>query len=146
MFSYKFCCCIEVPLISPYFIVHFTLKFSGLIVLKDNVLLQAGLTFLWDLTDSSVARHKTYFKVSLDCLFSFALYVAAHLPKLHVKQCIQIIMVYIILLFSYCSYAQLLLSLAGLQVVAEAQQTDFPEELFPVMMWAIAKAPLKLTA
>jgi len=34
-------------------------------VLKDNVLLQSGLTFLWDLTDSSVARHKTYFKVSI---------------------------------------------------------------------------------
>lgn len=71
-------------------------------MLKDNVLTQKGLTFLWDLTDSSVARHKTYFK--------------------------------------------LLLSLAGLQVVYEKLQTDFPEELFPVMMWAIAKTPMKITA
>lgn len=49
---------------------------------------------------------------------------------------------FISLLFS----SQLLLSLAGLQVVLEAKQTDFPAELFPVMMWAIAKAPLKITA
>ena len=69
---------------------------GGVIVLKDNVLLERHQTFLWDLSDSSVARHKKYMK--------------------------------------------LLLSLAGLQVVLEVQQTDFPEELFPVMMWAITPA------
>lgn len=69
-------------------------------MLKDNVLLQDDLTFLWDRSDSSVARHKRYYK--------------------------------------------LLLSLAGLQVVQEAQQTDFPDELFPVMMWAICSAPRKI--
>jgi protein N-terminal methyltransferase len=73
---------------------------AGVIVLKDNVLLQHDLTFLWDRSDSSVARHKRYYK--------------------------------------------LLLSLAGLQVVQEAQQTDFPEELFPVMMWAICSTPRKI--
>ncbi len=75
---------------------------NGLIVLKDNVLLDNALTFLWDRSDSSVARHKRYMK--------------------------------------------LLLSLAGLQVIQEVQQTDFPEELFPVMMWAICGAPKQLTA
>ena len=69
-------------------------------MLKDNVLTQPDCTFLWDLTDSSVARHRTDMK--------------------------------------------LLLSLAGLQVVLEMQQTDFPEDLFPVMMWAISVAPLRL--
>ena len=70
-------------------------------VLKDNVLLDKDLTFMWDMSDSSVARHRTYMK--------------------------------------------LLLTLAGLQVVLEVQQTDFPEELFPVMMWAITAAPPKIT-
>ena len=74
----------------------------GLIVLKDNVLLQSEPTFLWDLADSSVARQRKYLK--------------------------------------------LLLSLAGLQVVLEMQQTNFPEELFPVMMWAISSAPLRIPA
>mmetsp|Transcript_11862 Transcript_11862/g.23969 ORF Transcript_11862/g.23969 Transcript_11862/m.23969 type:complete len:324 (+) Transcript_11862:64-1035(+) len=73
---------------------------NGLIVLKDNVLLQHDLTFLWDKSDSSVARHKKYMK--------------------------------------------LLLTLAGLQVVQEAFQTDFPEELFPVMLWAITSAPPRI--
>lgn len=70
---------------------------NGVIVLKDNVLMQNNLTFLWDKSDSSVARHRKYMK--------------------------------------------LLLTLAGLQVVLEALQTDFPEELFPVMIWAITSAP-----
>ena len=61
----------------------------GLIVLKDNVLLQAGLTFLWDLTDSSVARHKTYFKVSWILSFFVRLYVGstfAHHKATHIEQ------------------------------------------------------------
>jgi hypothetical protein len=58
------------------------------------VLLQKDLTFLWDRSDSSVARHQRYMR--------------------------------------------LLLGLAGLQVELEALQTDFPEELYPVVMWAVS--------
>lgn len=38
----------------------FGLKPNGVIVLKDNLLLDDELTFLWDLADSSVARHIQY--------------------------------------------------------------------------------------
>jgi protein N-terminal methyltransferase len=72
---------------------------GGVIVLKDNMLLD-GSTFLWDLADSSMARHRTYM--------------------------------------------ELLLTLAGLTVVLEMQQSDFPEELLPVMMWAISAAPKQI--
>ena len=34
-----------------------------MIVLKDNVLIDEDLTFLWDRTDSSVARHMRYLKL-----------------------------------------------------------------------------------
>jgi hypothetical protein len=65
------------------------------------MLMQPGLAFLWDLQDSSVARH--------------------------------------------IDYMRLLVTLAGLQVVLEVQQTDFPAELFPVLMLAITHTPRKLT-
>ncbi|KAJ1426590.1 AdoMet dependent proline di-methyltransferase-domain-containing protein [Ochromonadaceae sp. CCMP2298] len=74
---------------------------GGCIILKDNMLLQSGLTFLWDLQDSSVARH--------------------------------------------IDYMRLLLTLAGLQIVLEVQQTDFPDELFPVLMLAITNLPRTLS-
>lgn len=38
-------------------------------------------------------------------------------------------------------YMQLLLTLAGLQIVLQVQQTGFPEELLPVLMLAIAPVP-----
>lgn len=39
------------------------LKPCGVIVLKDNVLVDDDLTFLWDRADSSVARHMRYLKL-----------------------------------------------------------------------------------
>jgi protein N-terminal methyltransferase len=39
------------------------LKPSGVIVLKDNVLIDDDLTFLWDRADSSVARHMRYLQL-----------------------------------------------------------------------------------
>jgi len=39
------------------------LRPCGVIVLKDNVLIDDDLTFLWDRADSSVARHMRYLKL-----------------------------------------------------------------------------------
>ncbi len=58
-------------------------------MLKDNVLLQSGLTFLWDLTDSSVARHKTYFKVS-NTAFSFACGFSTHCGTSQIQDTLKI--------------------------------------------------------
>ena len=62
----------------------------------------SGLTFMWDLADSSVARH--------------------------------------------LRYMTLILRLAGLNIVLMRRQQDFPEELFPVLMMAIAPASPVITA
>jgi len=39
------------------------------------------------------------------------------------------------------TYLLLLIRLAGLVIVQESLQEDFPEELFPVIMLALARAP-----
>jgi protein N-terminal methyltransferase len=70
------------------------LKPHGLIVVKDNVILDPSITYCMDLDDSSVSRNVLYSK--------------------------------------------LLYRLADLKIVSEKQQRDFPEELYPVVMIALA--------
>jgi protein N-terminal methyltransferase len=73
------------------------LRNNGVIVLKDNTIVDPELAFCLDLQDHSVARHLEYQK----------------------------------LLFEY----------AGLEIVAEQLQKDFPEELYPVYMIALRPKP-----
>ncbi len=43
-------------------------------------------------------------------------------------------------------YFRLLFELAGMEIVREQLQTDFPEELYPVMMFVLRPLPARITA